>query len=59
MATLMIKQRRYENQTASGQNKIGPSPDRWKLRAKTYPLIAEAMADQWIAYIDRYPLTLT
>ena len=27
--------------------KLGPSPDRWKLRSKTYPRIAEAMAQQW------------
>lgn len=38
---------RRANQTASGQNKLGPSPDRWKLRSKTYPGIAAAMAQQW------------
>ena len=38
---------RWANQTASGQNKLGPSPDRWKLRSQTYPGIAAAMADQW------------
>lgn len=38
---------RRANQTASGQNKIGPSPDRWKERSKTYQGIADAMADQW------------
>lgn len=27
--------------------KMGPSPDRWKLRSATYPGIAEAMAVQW------------
>lgn len=27
--------------------KMPPSPDRWKLRSKTYQGIAEAMADQW------------
>ena len=27
--------------------KMGPSPDRWKLRSATYSGIAEAMADQW------------
>lgn len=36
-----------DNQTPSGQNKLGPSPDRWKLRSATYPGIAQAMADQW------------
>ncbi len=38
---------RRANQTASGQNKLGPSPDRWKQRSLTYPGIAQAMADQW------------
>ena len=38
---------RYRNQTPTGQNKIGPSADRWKLRSKTYQGIAEAMAEQW------------
>jgi len=38
---------RWHNQTKSGQNKIGPSADRWKLRSRTYQGIADAMADQW------------
>jgi hypothetical protein len=38
---------RRANQTPSGQNKLGPSPDRWKRRAETYPGIADAMAEQW------------
>lgn len=38
---------RRANQTPSGQNKLGPSPSRAKDRAKTYPGIAAAMADQW------------
>ena len=38
---------RWANQTASGQNRLGPGPDRWKLRSQTYPGIAAAMADQW------------
>ena len=38
---------RWANQTSSGQNKLGPSPIRWKERSKTYPGIARAMADQW------------
>lgn len=37
----------WSNQTPSGQNKLGPSPDRAKKRAATYPGIAKAMADQW------------
>ncbi len=38
---------RYGNQTNSGQNVLGPSDDRWKIRSKTYLGIAEAMAKQW------------
>ena len=38
---------RRANQTESGQNKLGPSPDRWALRSVTYQGIADAMADQW------------
>jgi hypothetical protein len=45
--TNIIKKDRYENQTASGQNKLTPGPDRWKLRSVTYQGIADAMANQW------------
>lgn len=38
---------RWQNQTPSGQNKLGPSENRWKLRSTTYRGIAEAMAQQW------------
>ena len=38
---------RWANQTDSGQNKLAPSDDRWKDRARTYPGIAMAMAEQW------------
>jgi len=38
---------RWNNQTPSGQNKLGPSEDRWKIRSATYPGIANAMAAQW------------
>ena len=37
----------WNNQTSGGQNKYGPSPDRWKLRSRTYEGIARAMAEQW------------
>lgn len=39
--------KRWGNQTDSGQNKLGPSEDRWKIRSETFGGIAEAMADQW------------
>lgn len=42
---------RWSNQTDSGQNKLPPSNDRWKLRSKTYPGIALAMADQWALHL--------
>mgnify|MGYP001609602596 FL=1 len=31
---------------------MGPSPDRWKLRSKTYEGIAQAMAEQWGALAE-------
>lgn len=37
----------WDNMTPSGQNKLGPSPDRWKIRSTTYSGIAKAMAAQW------------
>lgn len=38
---------RWANQCNSGQNRLGPSADRWQVRSKTYKGIAEAMAHQW------------
>mgnify|MGYP001558972401 CR=1 FL=1 len=40
---------RRANQTASGQNKLGPSPTRQADRSRTYAGIARAMATQWSA----------
>ncbi len=39
--------KRWGNQTDSGQNNLGPSPDRWDLRSETYQGWADAMALQW------------
>jgi hypothetical protein len=39
--------KRWGNQTDSGQNRLPPSEDRWKIRSTTYQGIADAMADQW------------
>lgn len=38
---------RWANQTDSGQNKLAPSATRSADRARTYPGIAMAMAEQW------------
>ena len=38
---------RWANQTDSGQNKLPPSADRWKARARTYQGWADAFAAQW------------
>lgn len=38
---------RWGNQTDSGQNRLGPSEDRWKIRSATFTGIAAAMAAQW------------
>ena len=49
---------KWDNQTPSGQNKLGPSPDRWKERSKTYQGIADAMAEQWSAYVLNLPTSV-
>lgn len=38
---------RWSNQTDSGQSRLPPSEDRWKIRSETYLGIAQAFADQW------------
>ena len=45
--TNVIVKDRYANQTPSGQNNVGESKDRAKLRSTTYTGIARAMAEQW------------
>lgn len=45
--TAMVYKKRYANQTPSGQNNLGPSKNRTRLRSKTYTGIARAMANQW------------
>ena len=49
--TQVIRKTRYANQTASGQNRLAPSPDRWKERSRTYQGVADAMAGQWGASV--------
>lgn len=44
---------RWANQTDGGQNRLGPSDDRWAERSKTYPGIALAMATQWGALMPK------
>lgn len=43
---------RWGNQCDSGQNRLGPSDDRWRKRSKTYGGIAMAMALQWGGVAD-------
>lgn len=43
--------KRWGNQTDSGQNKLGPSENRWKERSRTYQGIANSMAAQWYKYL--------
>tara|TARA_R110000851_G_scaffold24873_1_gene71895 strand:- start:216 stop:845 length:630 start_codon:yes stop_codon:yes gene_type:complete len=45
--TIINNKNIWANQTPSGQNKLGPSADRAKLRSTTYQGIADAMAIQW------------
>lgn len=42
---------RWANQTDSGQNKLAPSEDRWKIRSETYQGISDSMAAQWGALL--------
>lgn len=42
---------RWSNQTDSGQNKLAPSKDRWKLRSETYQGVADAMSKQWGTFL--------
>lgn len=44
---IVAGKKRWANQTDSGQNKLPPSADRWKIRSETYQGIAAAMAAQW------------
>jgi hypothetical protein len=44
---IVAGKRRWANQTDSGQNKLSPSANRWKIRSETYHGIAAAMAAQW------------
>ncbi len=44
--------KRWGNQTDSGQNRLSPSPDRWKIRSETYSGVAQAMAEQWGFFLD-------
>jgi len=39
--------KRWANQTDSGQNRLPPSKNRWKIRSATYQGIAQAMVEQW------------
>lgn len=42
---------RWGNQTDSGQNKLPPSETRAAARARTYPGIADAFAEQWGGWV--------
>jgi hypothetical protein len=44
---MVAGRKRWANQTDSGQNRLPPSADRWKIRSETYQGIADAMATQW------------
>ena len=37
----------FEHKSWSAVHRAWPGPDRWKLRSRTFPGIAAAMADQW------------
>jgi hypothetical protein len=37
----------FSNQTCSGQNNVRPGPEQARIRSRTFPGIAKAMAEQW------------
>lgn len=45
--------KRWGNQTDGGWNRLGPSHERAKERARTYPGIAKAMAEQWTTFFNQ------
>jgi hypothetical protein len=42
---------RYSNQSDRRNDLAVPGPDRWKVRSKSWPGIAQAMAEQWTHYL--------
>jgi hypothetical protein len=44
---ILPKRKQWENQTPTGNNKLGQTKDRWMKRSLTYVGIANAMAEQW------------
>ena len=42
---------RWSNQDDSGQNNVQRGKDQWKVRSKTWPGVADAMARQWSSHI--------
>ena len=44
-------QLRWDNQTDSGQNRLTPSEDRWKVRSTFFPGWAKAMVQQWSDFL--------
>lgn len=45
---------RWANQTDSGQNRLSPGDDRWKDRSRTYPGIADAIANHFSRRLHVY-----
>lgn len=43
---------RWSNQADDGQNRLGETRDRWRLRSLTYPGVAAAMAHQWGDWLE-------
>lgn len=43
---------RWSNQADDGQNRLGETRDRWIKRSETFPGVADAMSDQWGAWLE-------
>jgi hypothetical protein len=50
-----VTRKRWANQTDSGQNRLPPSPHRAADRSRTFPGIAQAMAQQWSNFLSISP----
>lgn len=46
------KMRKLPKSETDKVHRASPGPERWKERSRTYPAIAQAMADQWGPYIE-------
>ncbi len=49
----MLKHTRYAAGRDNRISEVGPGPERWRIRSRTYEGVASAMAAQWGPLVDR------